>query len=97
MSTTDFIVSDVLIACDTVESGYRIVALDNSQFAFVWGNIPCREGDALPFEYIASPTSEKGVEIWNTYADARFSYRLVAMALRRTTSKAGDEMLSRIV
>lgn len=38
-------VSDVMVACDTVECGYRIVELEDGRFAFVWGNIRAHVGD----------------------------------------------------
>lgn len=88
------VISDVLLACDTVECGYRVVELEDGRFAFVWGNIAASAGDELPQGYADEPLAEKGIEVYRTYEEAIAAYRQCAEALRQTSSRAGDEMLA---
>ena len=87
-------VTDVLIACDTVECGYQIVELADGRFAFVWGNVLACVGSELPKNLADSPLEEKGVEVFGSYEEAEKSYRNCAEALRETGSRAGDEMMA---
>jgi hypothetical protein len=87
-------VTDVLVACDTVECGYRSVTLDDRSFAFVWGNIRAHVGDVLPKELVDSPTAERGVEIAPTFTEACGDYEADALALRlHGDENAAREML----
>ena len=87
-------VTEILVACDAVECGYRIVELQDGRYAFVWGNIRSCVGDVLPQEHVDAPLADRGVEVFDSYEAAEDSYRKCADALQQTTSRAGDEMLS---
>jgi len=87
-------ITDVLVACDAVECGYRIVELDDGRYVFVWGNVSASVGDELPPALTDSPTAEKGASVHATYEGALGAYRQCAEALQQTCSRAGDEMLS---
>ena len=92
-------VADVLVACDTVECGYRIVELEDGRCAFVWGNIRAHDGDVLPADLVADATAEKGIQIFDgedADEDAIAAYRDCAEALSQCSASAGDEMLSRL-
>jgi len=94
MSANEMKIADVLVACDSVECGYRIVELTDGRYAFVWGNIRAHIGDVLPPEQAESPTAERGIELFDSYLDAKQSYCRCANALHQTSSQAGREMLA---
>jgi hypothetical protein len=87
------IVADVLVACDAVECGYRVVELKDGRFAFVWGNIRGHAGDVLPEAEAADPVCEHGVTVHATYEEAEAAYRRCAEALNQYTP-LGAELLA---
>lgn len=87
-------VTDVELACDTIECGYRIVELEDGRHAFVWGNIRAHIGDVLPDEMIDCGRSDRGIEVHDTYEDAESAWKDCAEALCQTGEPAGREMLA---
>jgi hypothetical protein len=89
----EMMVADVLVACDAVECGYRVVELADGRFAFVWGNILAAAGDVLPEADAAGPVCERGVTVHATYEEAEAAYRRCADALSQYTP-LGAELLA---
>lgn len=83
-------VSEVLLALDATECGYRIVELECGEFAFVWGNVPAKVGDVLS----ESAECEKGHEIYATAFDAKCAWARCAGALKHSgAERACAEMM----
>lgn len=92
-ATKSLTVTDVCVAADTVECGYRIAELADGRFAFVWGNVRCRVGDTLPADLVADATAERGVSLHDDYAAAERAYRECAAALAVYSDAVSAEML----
>ncbi len=90
-------ITDVCIACDVVECGYRIVELADGRFAFVWGNVRAGVGDELPAALFDAPTADLGATLHDSYDAAEVAYRQCADALTDSgAARAGAELLSRL-
>lgn len=104
MTASDLEVRDVVVYCDGVESGYRIVELYDGRFAFVWGNIEARYGVVLPADReVASRfgghrgdrgDGDRGWRAFATYEEAEAAYRECAAALGQVRPSIEAEMLA---
>ena len=75
-------ITDIMLACDTIECGYRIVELEGGEgFAFVWGNSEWCVGDDIPAEGIEGSTDREGAEVYGTFEMALDAWRDCADAL----------------
>lgn len=91
-----FFVIDVVTFCDVVERGYRICELADGRFSFSWGNTPARARQVLETEDIEFPTSDTGIEIFDSMTEAEEAYRLCAEALADSGAwRAAAEMFAR--
>lgn len=90
----DNVIQDVILACDNVGAGYRVVELANDRHAFVWGNIPACIGDSIPQEAVVAPTAAEGAEVYPDYEGAAAAYRRCADALSQTDDPTGAAMLA---
>jgi hypothetical protein len=88
----DSVISEILICCDSVEHGYRIVELEDGRFAFIWGNVACKVGACLG-EYA---TEAQGVKFFGSYGEAENAYREYADSLARFESHGVAEMSAKI-
>jgi hypothetical protein len=86
-------ITDVELAFDGMECGYRIVELEDDRHAFVWGNISAHVGDVLPQELIDRPTGDKGIEVYDGFGEAIMAWNNCADALSDSGAhEAGGSM-----
>lgn len=84
-------VEEIVARCDGVECGYKIAALENDIYAFVWGNVRVKIGEPLPE---ISSTDEKGIEVFDSYDDAERAWVECGIALQQSGGEsAAREML----
>jgi hypothetical protein len=92
-ATKTLIITDVELAYDGEECGYRIVELDDGQHAFIWGNIRSHVGDTLPNDAIESPEGKRGITLHDGFGDAVMAWNDCADALSDSgCMRAGGEM-----
>jgi hypothetical protein len=91
--TDDNRIASVLVKCDNVECGYRIVRTQDDRYAFVWGNIEARVDDTLDPNAVLSPTGDQGITIHDTYEEAEQAYNDCADALEASGgARAAEEL-----